>query len=210
MIPRILHAWWGGPPMPEAFRSYLLRWQELHPGWEVRLWTPESTPILRHQDLYDEPERFSPKSNPWQWKSDLARYEILHDVGGVYVDCDLEPLRPIDGLVDGAEAVIGRECPRFVNNAFVASAPESRFMADVLRGLRRSVLAQPRARVNRQIGAHYLTRIVRRHPEVRVLPPELIYPEHWSDLSRLDGPPPGGAYTRHHWANKQAQQQVAS
>lgn len=196
--------------MPPHLAEHLDRWRELHPGWEVRLWTPETTPRLRNQDLYDNPKTYSPKSNPWQWRSDLARYEILYDIGGVYIDCDLEPLRPVDELVEGVESVIARECNRFINNAFMGSSPKSRFLADVLRGLRRSVRANPRCRVNRQIGAHYLTRVARRHPELRVLGPELIYPEHWSDLSGLDAPPPETAYTRHHWANKQAQQTAAA
>lgn len=211
MIPKILHAWWGGPPMPAHLAAHLDSWREMHPEWEVRVWTPETTPDLgEHQDLFDRPETYSPVSNPWQWRSDLARYRILHDQGGVYVDCDLEPLRPIDPLVEGAESVIAREDARFINNAFMGSSPGSRFLADVLRGLRRSVHSQPRARVNRQIGAHYLTRIARRHPELRVLGQELIYPEHWSDLGALEGPPPESAYTRHHWANKQAQEAVTS
>lgn len=194
--------------MPAPLAAHLDAWRRLHPSWEVRVWTPETTPALRHQELYDHPADYSPKSNPWQWRSDLARYQILHDIGGVYVDCDLEPLRPIDDLVQGCEAVIAREDARHVNNAFMGAAPGARFLADILRGLRASVLAQPRARVNRQIGAHYLTRVVRRHPEVRVLAPPLIYPEHWSQLERLSQPAPASAYTRHHWANKQAEQGV--
>lgn len=201
MIPRILHAWWGGPDMPAHLAGYLERWRELHPGWEVRLWTPETTPRLRHQDLYDHPERWSPASNPWQWRSDLARYEILHDIGGVYVDCDLEPLRPIDPLVEGCEALAAREDGTFINNAFLGCTPQTTWMASVLAGLRASVLAQPRARVNRQIGAHYLTAVTRRHPEVRVLPAEVIYPLHWSELDQRHRPAPA-AFTRHHWHNK--------
>lgn len=209
MIPRILHAWWGGPPMPAHLAAHLGTWRELHPGWEVRLWTPETTPRLRNQDLFDHPEKYSPASNPWQWRSDLARYEILYDQGGVYVDCDLEPLRAIDPLVEDAESVIAREDKRFINNAFMGSSPGSRFLADVLRGLRASVRAQPRCRVNRQIGAHYLTRIARRHPELRVLGPELIYPYHWSELHRDDETFPE-AYTVHRWQNKRDEQAVAS
>lgn len=197
--------------MPPHLAAHLQRWRDLHPGWGFTLWTPETTPFLgEHQDLFDHPETYSPKSNPWQWRSDLARYRILHDLGGVYVDCDLEPLHPIDPLIEGAESVIAREDDRFINNAFIGSAPGSRFLTEVLRGLRSSVISQPRSRVNRQIGAHYLTRIARRHPELRVLGPDLIYPEHWSDLEALDSPPPVTAYTRHHWMNKQAQQGAAS
>lgn len=187
--------------MPRHLAGYLDRWRKLHPRWKFQLWTPETTPALRHQEFYDHPEAYSPLSNPWQWRSDLARYEILHEHGGVYVDADLEPLRRIDELVEGCEAVIAREDGVFVNNAFVGSAPGSRFLADVLDGLAVSVAAQPGARVNRQVGAHYLTRVVRRHPEVRVLPAELIYPMHWSELDQRGRPAPQ-AYTRHHWHNR--------
>lgn len=210
MIPRVLHAWWGGPPMPSHLAAHLDTWQEMHPDWEVRVWTPESTPHLRNQDLFDHPEKFSPASNPWQWRSDLSRYEILYDIGGVYVDCDLEPLKRIDPLVEGVESVIAREDSRFINNAFMGSAPGSRFLASILGGLRASVESQPQSRVNRQIGAHYLTRVARRHPELRVLPARLIYPEHWSDLDALNQEPPEDAYTRHHWWNKQSQQKVVT
>ena len=109
MIPRILHAWWGGPELPAEGRSHLAAWQEMHPEWELKLWTPETTPRLRHQDLYDNPAKYSPKSNIWQWRSDLARYEILLDEGGVYIDCDLRPLRPIDELIT-EKAFSGGEC----------------------------------------------------------------------------------------------------
>src|SRR5690606_28737488 len=84
VIPRVFHAFWGGPPMPAHLAAYLRRWQELHPYWEFRLWTPDNLPRLRNQDLFDAPEIYSPKSNPWQWRSDLARYELLYDMGGVY------------------------------------------------------------------------------------------------------------------------------
>jgi len=181
----------------------LRRWQELHPDWEFHLWTPDNLPKLRNQDLFDHPERFSPKSNPWQWRSDLARYELLYDMGGVYVDCDLEPLKPIDPLVDGCTDVIAREDATWVNNAFMGSAPATAFLGDVLRGLRASALSRRNERVNRTIGAWYLTRVVRRHPEVRVLPSALIYPLHWSRLDeREQARQDTVAYTVHHWWNQ--------
>lgn len=204
MIPRILHAWWGGPELPAEGRAHLSAWQELHPEWELKLWTPETTPTLRHQDLYDNPARFSPKSNVWQWRSDLARYEILLEEGGVYIDCDLRPLRPIDELIT-EKAFIAKECDRFVNNAFLGCEPGNAFMRDVVGGLRRSVLRQPRSRVNKQIGAHYLTGLLRKHPDVKVLPSELVYPAHWSDwqAAYADDAEYGDAFTVHEWWNKQ-------
>lgn len=208
MIPRIIHAWWGGPEMPPHLAAHLDSWHAHHPGWDVWLWTPESTPHLRTQDLYDQPETYSSASNPWQYRANLVRYELLHDFGGVWVDADLEPLRPIDDLLD-CEAFAAREDHRFINNAFMGSAPRSRWMGDILLGLRDSVLSQPRARSNKQVGAHYLTKVARRHPELRVLPSELVYPFHWSELDQRHRETVDGAYTRHHWHHKTTQAQAA-
>lgn len=202
MIPRRLHAFWGGPPMPGHLAGYLRKWRRMHPRWKFTLWTPENLPRLRNQDMFDDPEGWSPKSNPWQWRSDLARYEILHDRGGVYVDCDLEPLRPIDDLVDSD--FIGREDRTYVNNAFMGCAPKSSWMADILDGLRSRAERKIDCRVNKSIGAWYLTELMPQHPEVRVLPPEAAYPYHWSELDQW-GRDHGDAYVVHHWANKRAQ-----
>ena len=187
--------------MPAHLAAYLAAWRGLHPDWEFRLWTPETLPRLRNQDLFDAPEVYSPASNPWQWRSDLARYEILHDIGGLYIDCDLEPLKPVDPLVEGCEAVAAREDGYYINNAFLGSAPGGRYITAILRNLRASVKAQPRLRVNKQIGAHFITRVARACPHVRILESGLIYPLHWSELDQRDRPAPD-AYTRHHWYNR--------
>src|SRR5690554_1112526 len=171
MIPKILHAFWGGPPMPAHLRSYLRRWEDLHPDWELKVWSSGTLPELRNQ-------------------------------GGLYIDCDLEPLKSIEPLVQGCNAVVAREDRTYINNAFLGTVPRGRYISAILAGLRRSVLAQPRARVNRQIGAHYITRIARRIPDVRILDAGLIYPLHWSELDQRDTKPVGEAYTKHHWQNR--------
>jgi len=204
VIPRVFHAFWGGPPMPAHLAAYLRRWQELHPYWEFRLWTPDNLPRLRNQDLFDAPEIYSPKSNPWQWRSDLARYELLYDMGGVYIDCDLEPLKPVDPLLAGCTAVIAREDRRMINNAFMGCVPRDPFITDVLERLRPALnAAGPGKRVNQQIGAHYLTRAARRHPHLRILDRRVIYPVHWTDVKYGRAVQvPDGAYTVHRWHNQ--------
>ena len=39
MIPKILHFLWMGPKMPDIYQKSLDRWKELHPDYEVKLWT---------------------------------------------------------------------------------------------------------------------------------------------------------------------------
>lgn len=51
----------------------------------------------------------------------IARYEIIHREGGLYVDCDFEALRPIDELLEGASIVVGEDRDGMLNNAFFAA-----------------------------------------------------------------------------------------
>jgi hypothetical protein len=93
VIPRKLHfVWLGSKPVPE---EWLVPWRALHPGWEVRLWREADLaklPMLNraHFDALMADEC-------WHGAADIARYEILLDKGGVYVDIDSKPLRTFDG-----------------------------------------------------------------------------------------------------------------
>jgi inositol phosphorylceramide mannosyltransferase catalytic subunit len=42
-------------------------------------------------------------------QSDIARYEILLQVGGVYIDTDFECLRNVEPLIDGIECFAAQE-----------------------------------------------------------------------------------------------------
>lgn len=201
MIPKIMHFFWGGKPMPDEFRYYMRRWEELHPQWEIKLWSPETIPPMRNQDMFDHPEKWSHKSNIWQWRSDLFRYEILYDQGGLYIDTDLEPFRPIDELVEGADVTLGRESPKFIANGFFASRPQSALLEDLLHGLEERVRRMWDCRVNKSVGPQYVTDLVPRHPEVRILPQWVLYPYHWSELEREAEDFSQTSYAVHHWNN---------
>jgi mannosyltransferase OCH1-like enzyme len=203
----MFHTFWGGPPIPAEFLRFRDRWAELHPGWAVLVWSDETyqREIMpaRTADFYCDPTRWSPKSSVWQWRADLARYEILAKMGGVWIDADLEPLRPIDPIIEQAEggAFAAREDARHINNAFMGCEPDHPFLVDVLGGLPDRVTRNRHLRVNRSIGAGYLTVVAERHPGLLVLPRELIYPFSYTELHRRGEKFPD-AFTVHHWNNR--------
>lgn len=92
MIPKILHMIWIGPK-PFPFSKNLERYVELHPEWEVKLWTDSNLPKIRNRKIY--------KSIPiYAAKADLLRIEILALYGGIYVDADSYPVKPLDELIE--------------------------------------------------------------------------------------------------------------
>lgn len=202
MIPKILHRCWFGPPMPDHLAAYGETWEAHHPGWEHRLWTADNLFPLTNQTLFDDAPDIAP-GNVGQLRADIARYEILHEHGGVYVDCDFECRKPLDPLLDDVSCFAAWEEPgRWVNNAILGAAPGHAFLARLIEGLPRNVAQHRGARPNVLSGPQYLTRVYRRHGRhVTVFPKDWFYPYTWAELERGDEAFPD-AYAVHHWNNR--------
>lgn len=90
-IPKIIHQIWLGSRLPQQYRIWQQTWIDYHPDWTYILWTDtdiENFPLINRK-LYDV-------CNSLGAKADIARYEILYQFGGLYVDCDVECLQPCD------------------------------------------------------------------------------------------------------------------
>ncbi len=84
-IPKIIHQIWLGPKKrPDIWmNSWKINYLHKHPDWEYKLWTELEIAELTlvNQRQYD--------SEPYYTgKSDIARYEILNQFGGVFIDAD--------------------------------------------------------------------------------------------------------------------------
>ncbi|MGC2310855.1 MAG: glycosyltransferase [Candidatus Babeliaceae bacterium] len=92
-IPRIIHQIWiqGNPPAEFTYVSD--SWQKYHPSWRYVLWTDKEIKKLKYlpHDLYDAAVNYGEKS-------DIARYAILYEYGGLYADFDEECLQACDAL----------------------------------------------------------------------------------------------------------------
>lgn len=123
MIPKIIHQVWVAAPMPDHVRAWIDGWRTMHGDWEHRLWTERNLPALVNQVWFDATDI------PAQ-KADIARYEIVHRYGGLYVDADYECLGRVDGLIDGRDHLLieGIE-PHLLHNGFFAALPGSPLLA---------------------------------------------------------------------------------
>lgn len=216
VVPRVIHWWWDGPQVPPEYVRFRERWAELHPGWTLQVWDENrflaefglDHPVVQ---LYRARERWSPHAHEWGWKTNIARYLILQRDGGLWVDADLEPLKPVDPLIERLEAsenhnaLAALEDRHYVNNAFLASPPDGPFIVALVDGLADRVKAKRGKPSNVMTGPHYLTEMADRTPGLMVLERALVYPMHWSELDRRGETFPA-AYTLHHWHRKSTEQ----
>lgn len=207
MIPRVFHSIWVGGPLPEYLQSCVASWRRVNPGWDHIVWTDvDFGGWFDNQELFDEAEQFT--EHVGQFRSDIARYEILRDVGGVYVDCDFEARRPLDELLAGVDCFAAFETNDvWINNAIIGAVPGHPLLFDLVAGLAANVDKHAGKRPNVMTGPQYFTPLARRR-DITVFPAEMFYPYRWDELAASGNEFPD-AYAVHHWANRRKLRRVA-
>jgi mannosyltransferase OCH1-like enzyme len=122
-IPRILHQiYFGGESAaPPSYRKWAETWRANHPEWDHQFWDAQRCRAL----VAEHYAWFLPVYDAYKHRiqrCDAIRYFILHRFGGMYVDMDVESLRPIDDLIAGRDLILGALRVGFTN-AVMGSAP---------------------------------------------------------------------------------------
>jgi hypothetical protein len=197
--PRIFHRVWLDEDESPRFAAWKERLAELHPDWEIKTWQDSSEfTWLRNQSLFDRYLR----SDPFGRVPDILRYELLWRYGGVYIDCDFEPLRPFDDLLDDPRPFAAWENDRTMCTALLAAPPKHPAIDELIRGLPERAAAFEGAPPNHATGPEYATALWRVRDDVRRLPPWTFYPVGWWERDLLGNPKNyhPDTYAVHHWA----------
>lgn len=129
MIPKIIHyCWFGGNAMPEDVVKCIDSWKKFAPDFELKLWDESNYDL----DKYDYvKEAF--EANKWAFVTDVVRLDVVHQFGGIYLDTDVELIKPIDHLLE-LKAFMAFEQPGRVNTGlgFGAEAGNSVIKANLL------------------------------------------------------------------------------
>ena len=92
MIPKIIHyCWFGGNPKTMLIKKCIKSWKKYCPDYEIIEWN-ESNFDLNCCDYVKE----AYESKKWAFVTDYARLKIINDNGGIYLDTDVELLKPLD------------------------------------------------------------------------------------------------------------------
>ena len=92
MIPKVIHyCWFGGNPLPDSVRKCINSWKKFCPDYDIKQW--DETNINLHENAYVL-EAYQAKK--WAFITDYVRLKVLVEYGGIYMDTDVEVLKPID------------------------------------------------------------------------------------------------------------------
>ena len=96
VIPKIIHyCWFGGNELSELAKKCISSWRKYCPDYEIIEWNESNFDINLCQYV-----REAYKEKKWAFVSDYARFWILYNFGGIYMDTDVELIKSIDDLVE--------------------------------------------------------------------------------------------------------------
>ena len=96
VIPKIIHyIWLGGKPLPRIAERCIESWKKFCPDYEIKRWD-ESNLNLEFCDYVKE----AYDCKKFAFASDVLRLQKLYEFGGIYLDVDVELIKPIDEFLD--------------------------------------------------------------------------------------------------------------
>lgn len=106
VIPRRIHyCWFGGRKIPDQYKKWMNSWRKYCPDYEIIRWDESNYDICKIPYM-----REAYGCAKYSFVSDYARFDILYQYGGIYLDTDVEILRPLDDLLC-QKAFMGTEFP---------------------------------------------------------------------------------------------------
>lgn len=196
--------------MPEVYKEYGRKWQELNPGILIMNWNRDildSFPDLYDvfQDLRDRDGGRNGVELAVQ-TADVIAYALVARHGGMYVNCDMEPVRRLPAMPNIAWASL--EDDYFLNNAAFGAPRESDpFWVGLIEALPANYFAKRTQEMVFSTGPQFLTEYAYAHPGyIAILPQSVFNSTHWRDVP-LGGDASGRAYPDdaiavHHWGHK--------
>ncbi len=190
-IPKIFHHIWFGNKLPDHLEVYLQTWSKYHPDWEIIRWNESNIPPLKNWACYNNAKSLAQKS-------DIARYEILHELGGVYIDADFECLKNIDTLISDIDGFSASEHPPemgTISIGIMGAVPHHPVFAELIKELPKSF--DPKRPPNEVTGPALMKKVATKYKGFVVFGQELFYPIPWGKKEFKF--PKENAYAVHHW-----------
>ena len=163
MIPKIIHyCWFGGKEKPEDVLKMIASWKKHCPDYEIKEWNETNFDI--HLNRYTE-EAYQQKK--WAFVSDVARLWALVHEGGIYMDTDVEVIRPLDNLLAN-KAFIGFEGTQWIGTNLMGTEPHNAFLQAFLEDYNHRNFTNPDGTLNQTTNVEEITsRFLTQHSLIR-------------------------------------------
>lgn len=95
-IPKVIHYCWFGTGQKSSLMTRCIEsWRRMMPDFEIKEWNEENFDLTVNRYAY---EAYQEKK--YAFVSDYARLKIIYEEGGIYLDTDVEIVRPLTKIIE--------------------------------------------------------------------------------------------------------------
>ena len=127
MIPKVIHyVWVGGKPLTPLAERCIESWKKYCKDYEIKRWDETNFDISSHPFCKEAYE-----NKKWAFVSDYIRLKVLYEEGGIYMDTDVETIKPLDEYLEHP-AFSGFECTKKIPTGIIASEKHNPWVKKML------------------------------------------------------------------------------
>lgn len=129
MIPKKIHyCWFGKGGMPQSMLDCIASWHRYLPDWKYILWNEDNFDV---NSIPYTAEAYA--AGKYAFVSDFVRLLALKNEGGLYLDTDVEVLKPLDDLLSN-KAFAGFEGSKHlpIGTCVMASEAQGEWVTEML------------------------------------------------------------------------------
>ena len=116
MIPKIIHyCWFGGKEKPKSVMKMINSWKKYCPDYKIKEWNESNFDININRYCKEAYE-----CGKWAFVSDVARLFAIYTEGGIYLDTDVELIKPLDEFLN-QKAFAGFEGTEWVGTNIIGA-----------------------------------------------------------------------------------------
>ena len=157
MIPKAIHyCWFGRGKKSAQFQMCLDSWKKYLPEYQLKEWNEDNF------DVNSVPyTKESYECRKWAYVTDYVRLYALYNEGGVYLDCDVEVLKPLDDFL-GNTAFTGFEPGGCALTGIMGSVKHGQWVEDLLRDYDGRHFVNGNGEMDMTMNTAYADRVMKR------------------------------------------------
>ena len=153
MIPKIIHyCWFGKGPFPSKVQECIDSWHKYLPDFKIKEWNEENFDIASSCQFVTE----AYEHKKYAFVSDYVRLYALLKEGGIYMDVDVEVLRPFDMAMFSQPLNFSLEESGLIAGEFIAAEPGQVFLENMLKVYHKMSFIKKDGSLNMAVNNTYL------------------------------------------------------
>ncbi|MGL5356435.1 MAG: glycosyltransferase [Cetobacterium sp.] len=195
MIEKKIHYIWFGEKKPDNIMKLIEGWREKLPDYEIIEWNEKNIDIEKEMNS-NKFFRECYKRKMWAFASDYIRVKIMYEHGGIYLDTDMEILKPLDIFLKD-DFFIGKEDSETISFGIVGAVKKHKFFKEMLSFYEDEIWSS-----NLYIVTSIASYICKKYSDelqrIKIYPQEYFYP-YTQDEELTEEHIKETTYAIHHW-----------